>query len=147
MFSLDMLISKRRTFSGLILVLKILKDFILPESYHSQIITINSTSSKTTMTIPLGIYFYTGVSLIAQLIKNPPAMQEAPDLIPWSGKFTGKGIGYPLQYSWASLVAQLESTCHVGDLGLIPGREDPLEKGKATRASILTWRIPWTIQS
>lgn len=73
MFSLDMLISKRRTFSGLILVLKILKDFILPESYHSQIITINSTSSKTTMTIPLGIYFYIGVSLIAQLIKNPHA--------------------------------------------------------------------------
>ena len=30
---------------------------------------------------------------------------------------------YPLQYSWASLVAQLveESTCNVGELGLIPG--------------------------
>ena len=28
-------------------------------------------------------------------------------LIPGSGKFTGKGIGYPLQYSLASLVAQL----------------------------------------
>ena len=23
-------------------------------------------------------------------------------------------------------------------------REDPLEKGKATHASILAWRIPWT---
>jgi len=31
----------------------------------------------------------------AQLVKNPPA------------KFSGEGIGYPLQYSWASLVAQL----------------------------------------
>ena len=30
------------------------------------------------MTIPLGIYFYIGVSLIAQLVKNPPAMQETP---------------------------------------------------------------------
>ena len=30
-----------------------------------------------------------------------------PGLISWSGRFTGKGIGYPLQYSWASLVAQL----------------------------------------
>ena len=27
------------------------------------------------------------------------------------------------------------------------GWEDPLEKGKATHSSILTWRIPWTIQS
>ena len=25
--------------------------------------------------------------------------------------------------------------------------EDPLEKGKATHSSILTWGIPWTIQS
>ena len=24
------------------------------------------------------------------------------------------------------------------------GREDPLEKGMATRSSILAWRIPWT---
>ena len=24
------------------------------------------------------------------------------------------------------------------------GREDPLEKGKATHSSILAWRIPWT---
>ena len=23
------------------------------------------------------------------------------------------------------------------------GREDPLEKGRATRSSILAWRIPW----
>ena len=30
-----------------------------------------------------------------------------PGLIPGSGRSTGEGIGYPLQYSWASLVAQL----------------------------------------
>ena len=30
-----------------------------------------------------------------------------PGLIPESGRSTGEGIGYPLQYSWASLVAQL----------------------------------------
>ena len=34
---------------------------------------------------------------------------------------------------------------NVGDLGSIPGLEDPLEKGMATQASILAWRIPWTI--
>ena len=40
-----------------------------------------------------------------------------------------------------------ESASNVGDLGLIPGLEDPLEKGTAAHSSILTWRIPWTIRS
>ena len=30
-----------------------------------------------------------------------------PNLIPGLGRSTGEGIGYPFQYSWASLVAQL----------------------------------------
>ena len=30
-----------------------------------------------------------------------------PGLIPESRKFTGEGKGYPFQYSWASIVAQL----------------------------------------
>ena len=30
-----------------------------------------------------------------------------PSLISGSGRFAGEGMGYPLQYSWASLVAQL----------------------------------------
>ena len=37
-----------------------------------------------------------------------------------------------------------ESTCNVGDLVLIPGLEDPLEKGMATQSSILAWKMPWT---
>ena len=32
----------------------------------------------------------------------------------------------------------------IRDKGLIPGREDPLEKGMATHCSVLAWRIPWT---
>ena len=47
-----------------------------------------------------------GASLVAQLVKNPPAMRE----------------------TWV---------CSLG-------WEDPLEKGKLTHSSILTWRIPWT---
>ena len=35
-----------------------------------------------------------------------------------------------------------EFTCSARDLGLIPGREDPLEEGMATYSSILGWRIP-----
>ena len=46
-------------------------------------------------------------SLVAQLVKNPPAMRE----------------------TWVQSL----------------GREDPLEKGKATHSSILAWRIPWTM--
>ena len=38
-----------------------------------------------------------------------------------------------------------ESACNVRDLGLIPGWEDSLEKGKAIHSSILAWTIPWTI--
>jgi len=39
-----------------------------------------------------------------------------------SGRSTGEGIGYPLQYSWASLVAQLVNNLpEMGDLGSISG--------------------------
>ena len=72
-----------------------------------------------------------------------------PSSIPGSGRSAGEGIGSPLQYSWASLVAQLVKNppamreTWVRSLGW----EDPLEKGKATHSSILAWRIPGTIQS
>ena len=54
------------------------------------------------------------------------------------GRSAGERIGYPLQYSWASLVAKLVKNpsamweTWVGSLGW----EDPLEKGKATHSSI-----------
>ena len=38
------------------------------------------------------------------------------------GRSTGEGIGYPLQYSWASFVAQLvKNLPAMRDLGLVPG--------------------------
>ena len=40
-----------------------------------------------------------GASLVAQLVKNLPAMQETPGLIPGLGISPGEGKGYPLQYS------------------------------------------------
>ena len=60
-------------------------------------------------------------------------------MIPGSGTSLGEGIGYPLQYSLASLVAHLVKNLPaiqetwVQSLGL----DDPLEKGKATHSSIL----------
>ena len=39
--------------------------------------------------------------------KESACNAEDPGSIPGSGRCAGEGIGYPLQYSWASLVAQL----------------------------------------
>ena len=39
--------------------------------------------------------------------KEPACNAEDPSLIPGWGRSTGEAIGYPLQNSWASLVAQL----------------------------------------
>ena len=46
-----------------------------------------------------------------------------PGSIPGSGRSAEEEIGYPLQYSWASLVTQVvkESACNVKDLGSLPG--------------------------
>ena len=44
---------------------------------------------------------------MAQLVKNLPAMKETPVQFLGQEDPLGEGIGYPLQYSWASLVAQL----------------------------------------
>ena len=70
-------------------------------------------------------------------------------LIPGLGRSTGEGIGYPLQYSWASLVAQMVKNLPAMWETWVPsmGWEDLLEKGKATH-SILAWKIhglcsPW----
>ena len=67
--------------------------------------------------------------------------------IPESGRSTGEGIGYPLQHSWASLVAQLLKNPPAMQETWVQSRgwEDYLEKGTATHSSILAWRIPWTI--
>ena len=70
-------------------------------------------------------------------------------LIPGSGRFSGEGIDYLVQYSWASLVAQLVKNPPVMQETWVRslGWEDPLEKGKATHFSILAWRILWTMGS
>ena len=54
-----------------------------------------------------------------------------PGLIPGSGRSTGEGIGYPLQNSWASLVAQLVKNLPAMQETpvLFVGGEDLLEKG------------------
>ena len=76
-------------------------------------------------------------------------MQETPGLILGVGRTAGEGIGYLLQYSWASLAAQLvENLPAVWETWVQSlGWEDPLEKGKVTLSSILARRIPWIVWS
>ena len=70
-----------------------------------------------------------------------------PGLIPGLGRSAGEGIGCPLQYSCASLVAQLVKNPPAMRETLFRslGWEDPRVKGEATHSSILAWRIPWTV--
>ena len=78
-----------------------------------------------------------GASLVAQLVKNWPTMQEThwrKDRLP-----TSVFLGFPCGKLVKNLPAMRETW--VQSLGW----EDPLEKGKATHSSILAWRIPWTV--
>ena len=69
-----------------------------------------------------------------------------PGSIPGLGRSPGEGIGYPLQCSWASVVAQTVKTLTAMRETWVRflGWEDPLEEGMATHSSILAWRISWT---
>ena len=69
-------------------------------------------------------------------------------MIPGLGRSAEDGIGYLLQYSWASMVAQtvknLPAMWETWVRSL--GWKDPLRKGKATYSSILACRILWTVE-
>ena len=116
--------------------------------------------SKSDPSFPLGLHFspfqQLGVFLCFNLClphmgflsgsvgKESACYAGDPGLIPGLGRFSGEGTGYPLQYSWASLVAQLvkKSACNAGDLGSVPELGRSLEKGKSIHSSTLAWRIP-----
>ena len=94
-------------------------------------------------------------SLVAQGFPGSSVGKESacnagdPGSMPGLGRSPGEGIGNPLQYSWASLMAQLVKNLPamwetwVHSLGW----EDPLEEGKATHSCTVAWKIPWTVWS
>ena len=67
-----------------------------------------------------------------------------PSSISGPGRSAGKEIDYPLQYIWASLMAQLVKNPPAMQESWVRslGWEDPMEEGMATQSSILAWRIP-----
>ena len=81
---------------------------------------------------------------VVQLEKESTCNAGDPGSIPGLGNTPGEGIGYSLQYSWASLVAQVVKNLPAMQETPVRflGWEDPLEKGKVTHSSILAWRIP-----
>ena len=82
-----------------------------------------SLQSKGLLRVFFSITIWKHQFLIAQLVKNPPAMQEIPSSIPGSGRSAGERMGYPtpvfLGFPGGSVGK--ESSCSVGDLGLIRG--------------------------
>ena len=95
-------------------------------------------------------YLWTQATSAPPGFPGSPAGKESayhagnPGSIPGSGRSPGEKIGYPLQYSWASLVTQMVKNppamweIWVQSLGW----EDLLEKGMATHSTTLAWRIP-----
>ena len=71
--------------------------------------------------------------------KESACNAEDPISIPGMGQSTGEGIGYPLLYSWASLMAQLVKNPPAMQETWVQslGWEDPMETGKATHSSYL----------
>ena len=67
-----------------------------------------------------------------------------PSSIPGLASSPGEWIGYPLQYSWASLVVQtVKNLPAVREAWVQPlGWEDSLEEGMTTHLSNPAWRIP-----
>ena len=65
-------------------------------------------------------------------------------MIPESERSPGEGVGYPLQYSWASLVVQMVKNPPVMQetWARSLGWEDPLEEGMGTHSSVLAQKIP-----
>ena len=78
--------------------------------------------------------------LVSSVGKESACSAGDPGLIPGSGRSAGEGIGYPLQHSWAFLVAQLVKNLPAMQESWVQslGWENPPEKGKASHSIILT---------
>ena len=111
---------------------------------YKEVLSISRSASQTTIpNIHSQLISYVGFPH-SSVGKESSCNAVDPGLIPGLGTSSGEGIGYPLQYSWASLVAQMVKNVPAMQETWIRslGWEDPLEEGKATHSSILAWRIP-----
>ena len=85
---------------------------------------------------------------MAQLVKNLPAMRETwLRSLGWEDPWRRERLPTPVFLGLLDGSDGKESSCKVEDVGLIPGLGRSLEKRKATLSSIVSGRIPWTVQS
>ena len=101
--------------------------------------------------VPWGKLKENKLILFKQVVKGFPGSSAGkestcnagdPGLIPGLGRPPGEGKGHPLQYSWASLVAQLVKMLETWVQSL--GWEDPLEEGMQPTPIFLPGESPWT---
>ena len=85
-------------------------------------------------------------SLVAQTVKKSTCNAGDPGLIPGLGRSPGEGNGNPLQYSWASLVAQTVKNLPAMQETWVRslGWEEPLEEEMATHSISLPGESPQT---
>ena len=77
-------------------------------------------------------------SVVAQLVKNPPAMRKTPvQSLGREDPLRRDRLPTPVFLGFPGGSVGKESAWNVGDLSLIPGLGRPLEKGEATHSSIL----------
>ena len=79
-------------------------------------------------------------SSLLTFLPKPPILASC--LFLEQTNFQPQAFGGSFQFPCGS--AGKEFACNAGDLGLIPGLGDPLEKEMASCSSILAWGIPWT---
>ena len=84
--------------------------------------------------------FIARASLITQLVRNLPAMQET-QFNSWIRKIPWRRDRLPTPVFGS---AGKDSACNAGDQGSIPGLGRSPGEGNGNHSSILAWEIPWT---
>ena len=95
---------------------------------------------------PVSGIFLGMASLVAQLLKNPPAMQETPvRFLGWKDNLEKDRLPIPVFLSFPGGSDSKESACNVGDLASIPGLgRFPWRRTWHLTPVFLTEVSPWT---
>ena len=137
---------------------------VLLISLGSQTITISRNPCQSTMAVKqkeeLNLSFKLRASVLAQLVKTLPTMQEKVKVkslspvrlfaTPWTVAYQAPpSMGFSRQEYWSGLPFSSPGDL-AGDLGSIPGLGRSSGEGNSyplQYSSILAWRIRWTTQS
>ena len=114
---------------------------ILIDSFKNQI-KIPDILVVNSQWIPKPLIFFISIGFLGNSADKESACDAGdPGSIPGLGESAGERIGYPLQYSWASLVTELLKNLPAMQETWVRSLswEDPLEKGTATHSSYPLW--------